>query len=86
MQIIKITTYGRDNKGNVSGEKETYFADSAQALAFAKSDGRINGGDDLKNRHFWSDEVNNAFAAFDATGETGEKITKHAEVSFHELS
>lgn len=94
MEIVKVITYSRDNKGNVSGEKETFFADRAKALEFAKSDGRVNGsypGDEphvseLLNRHFWSDETDNAFSAFDTTGETGDKVTKHAEISFHELN
>lgn len=84
MEIIKVTTYGRDSKGNVSGEKETFFADRAKALEFAKSDGRTNGGDTLESRHFWSDEIDNAFASF--TAEEGDKIIKHAEISFHELN
>lgn len=94
MQIVKITTYSRDSKGNVSGKKETFFADRAKALEFAKSDGRVHGsypGDEshigeLKNGHFWGDEQENTFAAFDITGETGDKITQYAEISFHKLN
>lgn len=90
MQIIKVTTYGRDNKGNVGGKKETFFADGAKALEFAVSDGRTNGayGEEyqLETGHFWSDEVDNALAQFDETDETGDKLVKHAEVTFHELN
>lgn len=85
MEIIKVFTYSRDNKNNVSSELETFFADRAKALAFAKNDGRNNGGDALECRHFWSDEEDNIGVVFFVDGVVGDKITRHAEISFHEL-
>ena len=93
MQIVKVTTYGRDSKGNISGKKDTYFGDRITAWDFARSDGRVHGdygagGSDILRGHighYWSDARKNVFAQFDETESTGEEIVFHAEISFCEL-
>lgn len=85
MKIYKVATYGKDSNGNIGGQRETYFADSAKAMKFAKSEGRTNGGDAISNRHFWGEPQPNTFASFAIDNSEGEKVTQHAEVSFHEL-
>jgi hypothetical protein len=91
MQIIKVTTYHRDNKGSKGDKQERFFADHAKALEFATSEGRTNGdigGEyQLEDGHFWSDEVDASWLAdIDATGETGDRVVRHALVSFHEVN